>query len=196
MVHLAPNIRKEWALPDDTDRTIVGSNPPSRATTVEPSHQIQPIKAKQKVNDNAPANMPSHNELGDTDDWDDNDPDFEFLQERPDDDDEPRLTNKVSPAPSPKKKIPVINDFKDWDNGEPLSPEGKKRILNMKSDYERAQAMNKRRNQRMLRELEVKDGLRNLFEMKNDQRKAEVKTKVKSKQTEPTVAITSRVTRR
>ena len=191
---LAPDIRKEWALPDDADQTVVGSNPPSRATTVEPSHRTQPIK---KVND-APANMPSHNELGDDsndDDLNDNDPDFElWLQKRPDDDDEPRSPNKTPSTPSPRKTISIINHYKDWDNGEPLSPEGRKHILNMKSDYERAQAMNKRRNERMLRELEVKNGFGDLFEMNKS--KAETKTKVKSKPIDRTAETTPRVTRR
>ena len=192
---LAPDIRKEWALPDDADRTVVGSNPPSRATTVEPSHRTQPIK---KVNNDAPANMPSHNELGDDsndDDLNDNDPDFElWLQKRPDDDDEPRSPNKTPSTPSPRKTISIINHYKDWDNGEPLSPEGRKHILNMKSDYERAQAMNKRRNERMLRELEVKNGFGDLFEMNKS--KAETKTKVKSKPIDRTAETTPRVTRR
>jgi len=199
---LAPDIRKEWATPDDTDQTVVGSNPSSQATTVDPSHQTLPIK---KANNDAPANMPSHNELGDIDDSDDNDSEFElWLQERSDDegeddkdeDDGPRPTNKVPPAPSPKKTDPIINYYKDWDNGEPLSPEGRKRILNMKSDYERARAMNKRRNERKLRELEVKNGVEDLFKMSKDESKAETTTRVKSKPTNPTAATAPRVTRR
>jgi hypothetical protein len=170
MTLLAPDIRKEWALPDDTDdtgRTAVGSNLPSRATSVDPSHPTQLIK---KANNDAPANMLSHNELGDIDDSDDSDPDFGLLlQERSDGEDEEdeedkddgsRLTNKALRAPSPKKTIPIIDHYKDWDNGEPLSPEGCKHILSKGLDYERAQAMNKRCNQHKLRELEVKNRIR------------------------------------
>ena len=214
MTLLAPDIRKEWALPDDTDLTIVGSNPPSRATTVDPNPQTRSIK---KANNDAPANMPSHNELGDIDDSDDGDPDFELmLEERPDDKDEDddeggddededeedededdgsKSTNKAPRTPLPKKTVPIINHYKDWDNGEPLSPEGRKHIMNMKSDYERAQAMNKRRNERKLRELEVKNGIGDLFKMNKDKSKAETKTRVKSNPTNPTAA-TTRVTRR
>ena len=192
---LAPDIRKEWALPDDTDRTVMGSNPSSRATTVDPSHQTLPIK---KANNDAPANMPSHNELGNIDS-DNNDPDFKSGDEDIDDideDDGPRPTNKVPPAPSPKKTDPIINYYKDWDNGEPLSPEGCKHILNMKSDYERAQAMNKRRNERKLRELEVKNGVEDLFKMSKDESKVETTTRVKSKPTNLTAATAPQVTRR
>ena len=194
MVPLAPNIRKQWALPDDADQTVVGSNPSSRATTVEPSHRTRPVK---KVNNDAPANMPSHNELDDADDLDDIDLDFELEQpDNEDEDDRPRSPAKATPTPSPKKTISVINHYKDWDNGEPLSPQGRERILNMKSDYERAQAMNKRRNERMLQELEVKNGLGDLFKMNKKESKAETKTKVKSKPTDPIAATTPRVTRR
>jgi hypothetical protein len=209
MTLLAPDIRKEWALPDDTDLTVVGSNPPSRATTVDPNPQTRSIK---RANNDAPANMPSHNELGDIDDSDDGDPNFELmLEERPDDKDEDdnkdeddedddkddgsKLTNKAPRTPLPKKTIPIINHYKDWDNGELLSPEGRKRIMNMKSDYEWAQAMNKRRNERKLRELEVKNGIGDLFKMNKDKSKAETKTIVKSNLTNPTAA-TTRVTRR
>ena len=149
--------------------------------------------------------MPSHNELGDIDDSDDSDPDFGLLlqeqsdgedeEDEEDEDDGSRLTNKAPRAPSPKKTIPIIDHYKDWDNGEPLSPEGRKHILSMGSDYERAQAMNKRRNQRKLRELEVKNGIGDLFKMNKDKSKAATKTKVKSNPTNPTAA-TTRVTRR
>jgi hypothetical protein len=141
--------------------------------------------------------MLSHNELGDdlnNNDLNDNDPDFElWLQKRPDDDDEPRSPNKTLSTPSPRKTISIINHYKDWDNGEPLSLEGCEHILNMRSDYEWAQAMNKRCNERMVRELEAKNGFRDLFKMNKS--KAEMKTKVKSKPIDRTAETTLRVTR-
>ena len=203
MTLLAPNICKEWALPDDTDLTVVGSNPPSRATTVDPSPQTQSIK---KADNDAPANMPSHNKLGDIDD---DDPDFELLLEEQlddegqeegqgqdddegqDEDDRSRSANKAPHTPSPKKTIPIIDHYKDWDNGEPLSLEGRNSIMNMKSDYERARAMNTRRNERKLRELEVKNEIRELFKMNKDKSKAGKKTRVKSNLTSTTAATTS-----
>jgi hypothetical protein len=200
MTLLAPNIHKEWALPDDidnTDQITMGSNPLSQTTSVDPSHPTQLIK---KANNDAPANILPHNKLGDIDDSDDSDLDFGLLlqeqsdgedkEDDKDEDDGSRSTNKALRTPLPKKTILIINHYKDWDNGEPLSPEGCKHILSMGSDYEQAQAMNKRCNQHKLQELEVKNGIGDLFKMNKDKSKAETKTKVKSNPTNPTAATT------
>jgi hypothetical protein len=64
--------------------------------------------------------MPSHNELGDNDDSDAGDPDFELLlQERLDDvdedeedeDDGSRSTNKAPHVPSPKNTVPILSSL-------------------------------------------------------------------------------------
>jgi hypothetical protein len=66
---------------------------------------------------------------------------------------------KTSITPQPTSTDP----YKDWDNGEALTPIEHAKIMLLKSNYERAQAMNKRRNARMLKELELKQGVADLF---------------------------------
>jgi hypothetical protein len=130
MTLLVPDICKEWALPDDTDLTVVGSNPPSWATTVDPSPQTQSIK---KADNDAPANMLSHNKLGNIDD---DNPDFELLLEEQlddegeeegqgqgqdndkgqdkgqDENDGSRSANKAPHTPSPKRESPLLTTTK------------------------------------------------------------------------------------
>ena len=44
--------------------------------------------------------------------------------------------------PKSKKPDAVINLHEDWDNGEVLTPEQRKKIMAMGSNYERSKAMN------------------------------------------------------
>ena len=56
-----------------------------------------------------------------------------------------------------------VDAYANWDNGEPLTPDERAAILRMKSNYERSQTMNKRRNTRMLKELEMGNAIMDAF---------------------------------
>ena len=70
---------------------------------------------------------------------------------------------KKSLAATPKKQI--ADAYSDWDNGEPLTPAERKTIMALKSNYERARAMNQRRNNRLLGELELKEDVKKLLQV-------------------------------
>jgi len=71
-------------------------------------------------------------------------------------------TLKKSLAATPKKQI--VDAYIDWDNGEPLTPAERKTIMALKSNYERARAMNQRRNNRLLGKLELKEDVEKLLQ--------------------------------
>jgi hypothetical protein len=72
--------------------------------------------------------------------------------------------NKKTPAPATKPRselqVDVVDNHQDWDNGEPLTSDQRKEILALRSNYERSRAMNKLRNARLLKELDLKNEAR------------------------------------
>ena len=75
--------------------------------------------------------------------------------------------------PKRKTHAPPPDPFADWDNGEELTPQQRKDVLALKSNYERARVMNKIQNDRKLRELELKNEVVKTFAgLKGDKAKA------------------------
>jgi hypothetical protein len=96
--------------------------------------------------------------------YSDDDDDDLYLDEQIDeesDDEKTSPTNKKSLVPATELRfepqVNVINSHQDWDNGEPLTSDQHKEILALGSDYERSRAMNKLRNARLLKELDLKN---------------------------------------
>ena len=52
---------------------------------------------------------------------------------------------------------PPVDEYANWDNGEPLTQEERQAVLRLKSNYERSREMNKRRNRRIQMELGLLD---------------------------------------
>lgn len=136
----APDVRKSWALPRaKTPETITGSNSPSRATRIQPDNRITTNKRNSRL-------KPI--------------PDIQDDELIFSDDEQLGLESNSKPKHPPKSlKAPAIDDFADWDNGKPLTKQQRKNIMSLKSNYERSREMNKIRNQRKLRELDLKGGV-------------------------------------
>jgi hypothetical protein len=79
--------------------------------------------------------------------------------------DETEIEEETESDTPPKSKKPdaVINLYEDWDNGEVLTPEQRKKIMAMGSNYERSKAMNMIRNARLIEELGVQNEAQKLF---------------------------------
>jgi hypothetical protein len=105
----------------------------------------------------------SGSEEQDEDEEDDEDKDDEEDDEDEDDEDDARPLAKQKLVPSPKSKQIVIDQYKDWDNGETLTPAQRAYVMALGSNYERAQMMNKLRNARMLQEMKINDEVSDLF---------------------------------
>ena len=95
----------------------------------------------------------------DTEDEDDLEDDSDDDVEDKDDTNESDGDQHVS-----TKKPPAQQKASNWDNGKLLSNEQCKVILALKSDYERAKAINMIKNQRLLGELDVKAELTKVVE--------------------------------
>ena len=77
----------------------------------------------------------------------------------------------------------MVDLYKDWDNGESLTPEQRTEVMALGSNYERAQMMNKLCNSRMIEELDIRNAVSRLFDkdLKGDKPKEQAKGKVKAK---------------
>jgi hypothetical protein len=163
----APDVRKEWAFPGkDSQTTAAGSTPASRATTVAPAAHPEKTKRDKRetsaIDDAFPDNC---SESGD--DSDDSD----------DDDDDRGLP--ASKKLGSKPKASTLDRYKDWDNGEPMTTEQRKSIMALKSNYERFRAMNQLRNQRQLKELDLKAAAESALDGRKDQKGKKGKGKAK-----------------
>jgi hypothetical protein len=159
----APDVRKAWALPSPkVDKTLVDSSDSLRAPTVNP--QPGPSKGKgttvnraKNSRDNAAA---SHTESSDDVETFNLDGAGSDLEDETEDE-----TETETETPSTSKKPDVIIDLhEDWDNGEGLTPEQRKKIMAMRSNYERSKAMNMIRNTRLIGELGIQNEAQKLFE--------------------------------
>ena len=187
---LAPDVRKEWALPgidSDSQMAVVASMPASRATTVAPAaHREETEREMSQEPDRA--KTPAIDEAF-----------FDDRSESVDDNDSD--DNHGSPASkklSPKPKASIPDQYKDWDNGEPLTTEQRQSIMALKSNYERSRAMNQFRNQRQLKELELKAAAESALDGRKDQKrkrpgkgKGKVKVKESSKPVDKSAEPTS-----
>ena len=120
---------------------------------------------------------------GDEEDDEDNDGEVEDSEDKDDDDDEDDAgpLAKKQLAPNPKSKLKVVDQYKDWDNGETLTPTQRANVMALGSNYERAQMMNKLRNARMLLEMNIDDEVSDLLkDLKSGAKQAD-KLKHKSK---------------
>ena len=120
---------------------------------------------------------------GDEEDDEDNDGEVEDSEDEDDDDDEDDAgpLAKKQLAPNPKSKLKVVDQYKDWDNGETLTPTQRANVMALGSNYERAQMMNKLRNARMLLEMNIDDEVSDLLkDLKSGAKQAD-KLKHKSK---------------
>ena len=163
----ALHIRKSWALPQvETPATITGSDGPSRATRIPPD----------KRNTTNVGNSWSRVNIHDSDD-----DELVFS----DDDTEVVSESDSAPKRPLKSKAAAIDHFANWDNGEPLTKEQRKKIMSLKSNYERSKAMNKMCNERMMRELDLKEGT--LVGSKNYSTKHKPTSTASSKGSSPTI---------
>lgn len=64
---------------------------------------------------------------------------------------------KPAHVEKPKPPAPAVDEYANWDNGEPLTQEERQAILRLKSNYEKSREMNKRRNRRIQIELGLLD---------------------------------------
>jgi len=143
----APDVRKAWALPSPkADETLVDSSDSPRASTVDP--QPDPSKGKgtaankaKNPRGNATASRAEPSDDVETFDLDGVNSDSEDETE---DETENETEDETETDTPPKSKKPdaVINLHEDWDNGEVLTPEQRKKIMAMGSNYERSKAMN------------------------------------------------------
>ena len=159
---LAPDVRKEWALPgtdSDSQTTVVASMPASRATTVASAAHPEETELETSQEPNRAKTSAIDDTFSDdrSESVDDNDSD-----------DNRGLPASKKLGPKPKASIP--DQYKDWDNGERLTPEQRQSIMALKSNYERSRAMNQFRNQRQLKELELKAAAESAFDGRKDQK--------------------------
>lgn len=120
---------------------------------------------------------------GEEDEDDERDDDDEDEDDNEDDDeDDIGQPPKNKLAPNLKSKLQVVDQYKDWDNGETLTPAQRTHVMALGSNYERAQMMNKLRNARIMLEMEVGSGVSDLF--KDLKTGAKPKSKGKEKATE------------
>ena len=118
---------------------------------------------------------------GDEEDDEDNDGEDEDSEDEDDDEDDAGPLAKKQLAPNPKSKLKVVDQYKDWDNGETLTPTQRANVMALGSNYERAQMMNKLRNARMLLEMNIDDEVSDLLkDLKSGAKQAD-KLKHKSK---------------
>jgi hypothetical protein len=170
----APDVCKAWALPSPkVDETLVDSSNSSRAPTVNP--KPGPSKGKDtsanKAKNSRGNAAASHTEPS---------ADVEtFDLDGVSSDSEDETDTDTDTLPTLKKKPDAIIDlYEDWDNGEVLTPEQRKKIMAMASNYERSKAMNTIRNTRLIEELGVRNEARKLFEDERvEQTKASSSTK-------------------
>jgi hypothetical protein len=157
----AAEARKSWIIPNEkrSDETV-GSASNSRAPTVDPTSPMKAVSATAK----APQVETLKSKSTTQDAYSDDDDDDLYLDEQIDeesDDEKTSPTNKKSLVPATELRLEpqvnVINSHQDWDNGEPLTSDQRKEILALGSDYERSRAMNKLRNARLLKELDLKN---------------------------------------
>jgi hypothetical protein len=203
----APNIRKTFALPRPDEDTIIGSSTSTRAGTVDrdpnsprrkdPSGSkaaARKLLSRSQADDEPDFTLQF---LGGEEDEDDERDDVEDEDEGEDEDedgddeddeDDAGPVSKKKLAPNLKSKLKVVDQFKDWDNGETLTPAQRTYVMALGSNYERAQMMNKLRNTRMLREMEVDSEVSDLFE--------ELKTSTKPKSKGKKKATEAHKTRR
>jgi hypothetical protein len=168
----APHVRKTWALPVAEDESTTTSK---RSTGNKPT-----------ADKKGKARLPAHNELESDEESEGYDNEDDNIEDEEDSDASDHIANTVastgadrrneakrpSKAPSSRShttktstppKLTSTDIYKDWDNGEALTPDERAEIMSLKSNYERAQAMNKRRNARLLKELELKQGVSDLL---------------------------------
>jgi hypothetical protein len=200
-----------FALPSkDEDDTIIGSNTSSRADTVDPdtnAHHKDTSKSKAAASKPKATASKSKKVLirsqtddesdqpdfrldfsgsggqdeGDEEDDEDNDGEDEDSEDEDDDEDDAGPLAKKQLAPNPKSKLKVVDQYKDWDNGETLTPTQRANVMALGSNYERAQMMNKLRNARMLLEMNIDDEVSDLLkDLKSGAKQAD-KLKHKSK---------------
>ena len=167
----APNVRKEWVLPSKLDS--IGAEGSSHATTVVPiaGPTNTKGKARQKPSvekDPLPIdNESSQDESADSTDDDDTD-------KRPQ-----------------KRKAGYVDPYKDWDNGESLTPKQRKSIMALNSNYERYRAMNKLKNSRLLRELDMKAEVTRALEGHEGEGNVKRPLKDQDRSTKPTSHVTT-----
>ena len=175
----APNIRKTFALPCLDEDTIIGSSTSTRAGTVDrdpngprrkdPSGSkaaARKLLSRSQADDEPDFTLQfsggeedEDDERDDVEDEDedegedeDEDEDGDDDDDEDDDEDDAGPVSKKKLAPNLKSKLKVVDQFKDWDNGETLTPAQRTYVMALGSNYERAQMMNKLRNARMLRD--------------------------------------------
>jgi hypothetical protein len=162
-------VRKAWALPEpDSQTTVLSNNPSSCSQTVEPTRHVEKPSANVSKNSNRNiAAASSHKTDTPADSTESSDESSKYtLSDEDDDDDDKR------PLPPAKGKAPRVDPFTDWDNGEPLTPEERMSVMALKSNYERAKVMNKRRNDRILQELDMKEAAAKVLDGKKGKGKA------------------------
>jgi hypothetical protein len=89
----------------------------------------------------------------------------------------------VLEKPACKSKAPIADQYVDWDNGELLTTKQRKSIMALKSNYERAQAVNEIKNKRKLHELGLETTAKHAFDgqMDGKRKSKEVSTATLSK---------------
>jgi Ni/Co efflux regulator RcnB len=124
----------------------------------------------------------------DEDEDKDMDKDKDEDEDKDDDEDDARPLAKKKLAPNPTSKPKVVDQYKDWDNGEALTPAQRANVMALGLNYKRAQMMNKLRNAHVLREMnidgEVSDLLKDLKSGAKQANKPKHQLKGKEKVTE------------
>ena len=179
----APDIRKAFIIPNnDEETTIVGSRT-SRAGTADLD---QDVSAKSTTSKSTKTSKARARDSPKSDNGSDLDYEMENIGSDSDEDIAEPIPKKPSGGAKTdptSKRVPVVDLYKDWDNGELLTPEQRAEVMALGSNYERAQMMNKLRNSRMIEELDIRNTASRLFDkdLKGDKPKEQAKGKVKAK---------------
>jgi hypothetical protein len=167
-----PHVHKTWALPVAEDESTTTSN---HSTGNKPT-----------ADKKGKARLPAHNELESDEESEGYDNEDDSIEDEEDSDASDHIANtmaltgadrrneakRLSKAPSSRShmtntstppKLTSTNIYKDWDNGEALTPDKRAEIMLLKSNYECTQAMNKCHNARLLKELKLKQGVSDLL---------------------------------
>ena len=184
----APDIRKAFIIPNnDEETTIVGSRT-SRAGTADLD---QDVSAKSTTSKSTKTSKARARDSPKSDNGSDLDYEMDNIgSDSDDDEDDEDIAEPIPKKPSAgaktdptSKRVPVVDLYKDWNNGESLTPEQCAEVMALGSNYERAQMMNKLRNSRMIEELDIRNTASRLFDkdLKGDKPKEQAKGKVKAK---------------
>lgn len=74
-----------------------------------------------------------------------------------------------------EERAPIASTVEErewWDNGEPVTKAQREKVLALESDYEKSKEMNKIQNLRLVEQLGLEKGFKDLFRSRNKARKA------------------------